>query len=78
MNQQRDYDEDTRTYFRSDRMVRENEKWYFCTREGLMQGPFADKAQAERELNDYIKIMKAHHAGELSLAPFRPLVFPTA
>ena len=76
MNQQRNYDQESKTFFRSDRMVRENGQWYFTTREGQMQGPFDNKEDAQRELNEYIKIMKAHSAGELSLAPLRPLVFP--
>ena len=76
MQSHRDHDLVNRTYFRTDRMVLQNGQWYFTTREGLMQGPFATKAEAERELNEYIDIMKAHNAGELSLAPRTPLVFP--
>jgi hypothetical protein len=76
MQTHRDQDMENRTFFRSDRMVLQNGQWYFTTREGVLQGPFADKAEAQRELDEYIGIMKAHSAGELSLAPRQPLVFP--
>jgi hypothetical protein len=72
----RDQDMENRTFFRSDRMVLQNGKWYFTTREGVLQGPFADKAEAQRELSEYIDIMKARCAGELCLAPRQPLVSP--
>ena len=79
MTERRDYDEDdNKLYFRSDRMVCENGNWYFTTREGLMQGPFADKLEAQKALAEYIDIMKANSSGELSLAPTLSLEIPAA
>jgi hypothetical protein len=38
-----------------------------------MQGPFNDREEACRELDEYVNIMKAHDAGELTIAPKEPL-----
>lgn len=46
--------EKNKTWFRSERFLHINDKWYFLTRELTQEGPFASRAEAERELNYYI------------------------
>jgi Domain of unknown function (DUF6316) len=52
---------DTRegTYFRSNRMIRENGKWFFLTRESTVEGPYETEHEAQTYLSDYIKRMKS-------------------
>lgn len=40
-----------------DRFFRSRDKWYFRTREGTVEGPFAHPEQAEDELDFYISFM---------------------
>jgi hypothetical protein len=44
-------------YRSSDRIVRENGKFYFDTREGTQEGPFDSREAAEREIAAYIQRM---------------------
>jgi len=46
--------ENTKTWFRSDRFLHINDKWYFITREQTQEGPFDSREEAERELYYYI------------------------
>jgi hypothetical protein len=73
MKKQRTEDKINKSFFRSDRMIEHGGQWYFSTREGTMQGPFKDRETAQKELVEYIKIMMAHDAGELTIAPKEPL-----
>lgn len=41
--------------FRSDRVVQENGKFYFTTREGVVEGPFRTRAHAEVAAALYIR-----------------------
>ena len=43
-------------WFRSERFIEEGGKWFFCTREGTIEGPFADKLTAVSQLEIYIKV----------------------
>ncbi len=54
---------------RSDRMFKHNNKWFFCTREGTIQGPFEDQFEANYELKIYLDSRASDLAGELSLEP---------
>ena len=45
-----------KTHYRSDRIVCENGRFYFVTRECTQEGPFDNKLEAEQELNLYIRI----------------------
>ena len=57
---------DTRTRFRSERLVKDGGAWYFMTREGTVEGPFRSEDEAERRLDMYIR-MATHnmlHEGE--------------
>ena len=67
-------DSETKTFFRTERMIKENDAWYFSTREGTIQGPFDDLDEARKELDDYIRIMMAQRAGQLTLKPKEPLI----
>ena len=46
-----------RSWFRSDRLVRESDKWFFLTREGTVEGPFDTKSEARERLEVYTRIM---------------------
>ena len=73
MGERRSGETDTRTYFRTDRMVKENGQWFFTTREATIHGPFQDRHQAHKELMEYIKIMQERQKGNLTLTPRAPL-----
>ena len=47
--------ENTKTWYRSDRFMHVNDKWYFLTREQTQVGPFDSREEAERELIYYIR-----------------------
>jgi len=59
MSDVRRSDKEHRKWFRSSRFFKEGGKWYFYTREGTMEGPFADLEHAEDRLRDYVKIMNS-------------------
>ena len=44
-----------KTWFRSERFLCVNEKWYFVTREFTQEGPFDNREEAQLELNLYIR-----------------------
>ena len=69
MKRRRVQDSQSKTFFRTNRMIRENGEWFFTTREGSIHGPFHNRSEAERALVDYVKIMRAQKAGELTLEP---------
>jgi hypothetical protein len=46
-----------RSWFRSDRLVRESDKWFFLTREGTVEGPFDTKFEASERLDVYTRVM---------------------
>jgi hypothetical protein len=74
MARRRNQDSGTKTFFRTNRMFRENGEWFFTTRGGTTQGPFADREEAEKELAEYVEIMREQQAGKLTLAPREPLI----
>lgn len=47
--------EQIKTWFRSDRFLCINERWFFITREFTQEGPFDNRKEAELELNLYIR-----------------------
>ena len=61
----------SRSRFRTERIVNDGGEWYFLTREGSVEGPFRSHEEAERRLETYIS-MATHnmlHEGEgLTLA----------
>lgn len=46
---------DTKNFFKTDRTFVVNGQWYFSTREGVDQGPFGSKVDAECEIALYIR-----------------------
>lgn len=49
---------DGRIYFRSDRFVHQQGKWYFLTREKTMEGPFESRMEAVQRLETYIRLAR--------------------
>ena len=66
MKEKRKDDLKAQIRFRSDRMFKHNNKWFFCTREGTLQGPFQDQFEANYELKMYLDAMASDLVGELS------------
>jgi len=46
-----------RSWFRTDRLVQEGDKWFFLTREGTVEGPFETKLDASERLELYARVM---------------------
>ncbi len=47
-------DQKTQSWFRSERMFREPQGWYFHTREGTVEGPYNSENWAKEQLKAYI------------------------
>ncbi len=69
MDKKRKDEFEKQTHFRTDRMSNHNGKWFFCTREGTIQGPFEDQLEAGYQLKRYIDAAASGLAGDLSLVP---------
>ena len=54
-----DDDPTSRARFRTDRVVNDNGKWYFLTREGRAEGPFASERDAMEHLEMYVRVAKS-------------------
>ena len=63
MSRRRKNDRGTAAFYQSDRVLENNGKWYFQTREEGLKGPFPDRQAAQDMLQAYIKTMDS---------PFRP------
>lgn len=50
---------ETRSWFRSDRLFQEGNQWFFLTREGTVEGPYADRFEALRMLDAYVMVMNS-------------------
>lgn len=49
-----------RTWFRAgSRVFADRGQWYFNTREGTVEGPYADRYSAERVLENYVQVMSS-------------------
>jgi hypothetical protein len=59
MTETRKSDKESRAWFRSSRFFQEEGKWFFYTREGTMEGPFSELQDAEKRLEEYVKIMNS-------------------
>ena len=44
------------TWYRTDRMVKDQDKWFFHTRENTTEGPFKCEFEAQSRLETYIKL----------------------
>ena len=51
---------------RTDRFFSVQGAWYFATREGAPLGPFDNKQEAERGLDDFIEFLSLAEPGTLS------------
>ena len=47
--------EDDKSWFRCNRFLHINDKWYFVTREYTQEGPFDNKDEAQKELFLYLR-----------------------
>jgi hypothetical protein len=61
------------TWFRSGRFFRDGGKWFFNTREGTLEGPYAELADAENGLLEYIRIMNSGFMPRDSKLELEPL-----
>ena len=52
-------DAEERAQFRSERLVKETDGWYFFTREDDCKGLFSSDIEAENQLQTYIKVMES-------------------
>ena len=62
----------SRSRFRTDRMVEEGGMWFFLTREGTVEGPFTCRTDAQDHLERYIRMANFDmllEGSTLSLAP---------
>ncbi len=73
MEDKRKDDLELQARFRTERMIEHNGEWFFCTREGTIQGPFPDQWSANVQLKSYIDAMTLAEAGKLSLKPLEPI-----
>jgi len=46
-----------RTRYRTNRFTQEGKGWYFCTREGTIEGPFEDESRASEGLRVYLQVL---------------------
>jgi hypothetical protein len=73
MARKRQTDPKILTWFRSDRMMRDQGNWFFQTREHTIEGPFHNELQAQTQLDIYINMHKAgiiESASDYSLSRF--------
>jgi hypothetical protein len=73
MYDQRKTDLSACTRFRINRFIKDSDSWYFTTREGTLEGPFAFKHEAEERLESYKTIMASGFIprnSKLSIQPF--------
>ena len=73
VDKKRKDDLEKQAHFRTDRMINHNGKWFFCTRESTIQGPFEDQLEASYRLKRYIDVSASGLAGELTLVPIEPI-----
>lgn len=50
--------EPAKTWFRSDRFFRSDQKWYFHTREGISVGPYRTRFEAEVDAGMLLSILR--------------------
>tara|TARA_R110002110_G_scaffold405241_1_gene624202 strand:+ start:34396 stop:34623 length:228 start_codon:yes stop_codon:yes gene_type:complete len=47
-----------KSWFRTDRLLEENDNWFFLTREGTVEGPFESRVAAVERMEVYARIME--------------------
>ena len=59
----------SRTRYGTERVIGDGKKWYFCTRERTIEGPFEDKFKALAGLEMYLQVLNPNLlAAESTLA----------
>jgi hypothetical protein len=66
MARKRQTDPKILTWFRTDRMVRDQGNWFFHTREQTIEGPYYSELQAQTQLDLYINVHKSGIIGAAS------------
>ncbi len=69
--------ETARTWFRSNRVFRVNEAWYFHTREGIDVGPFQSEFEAQVEASILKHVLNAAEDPTAALTAIREFVLDT-
>lgn len=71
MNKRRKNDKSAAAFYQTNRLLENDGRWYFQTREEGLKGPFPDRYRAQEMLEAYIKTMDSpfRPSAELSLAP---------
>ncbi len=72
MDSQQRAGEESALPFRSSRLFHVDNKWYFTTREGTIEGPYAQKFKAEEALQAYIAIIEFNLIDEETSRQFKP------
>ena len=73
MDNQRKSDFSVCTRSRNNRFFKDNNRWYFSTREGDAEGPFDSMREAERELKNYKTVLASGFMPRDSSLPIQPL-----
>ncbi len=55
----KDENEDNRLYFQMDRFMDQLGEWFYTTREGEEKGPFISREDAEKDLIEYLQVLKS-------------------
>lgn len=64
MNQRERDKEAEKTYYRTDRIFRADDQWYFTTREGFNIGPYQNRDSCSNGLNRFIRCMTSDNVIE--------------
>jgi len=76
MYDQRRTDSQACARFRTNRFIKDGDKWFFCTREGTTEGPFGFKHEAEERLEVYKRVMQSGFMPKDSELAIQPLDTP--
>ncbi len=66
--------ESARTWFRSHRIFRANEAWYFHTREGIDVGPFRSEFEAQVEASILKHVLKRAPSSKDAISAIREFI----
>jgi hypothetical protein len=66
-------DQRTQSHFRTNRVFKEGDKWFFHTREGTIEGPFHNELEARTQIDNYIKLKISGLLSDLDELSLEPL-----
>ena len=66
-------DQRTQSHFRTNRVFKEGDKWFFHTREGTIEGPFHNELEARVQIDSYIKLTISGLLSDLDELSLEPL-----